>query len=446
MPKAIIASRIFLPEPAAASFRLAALAEEIHKIGYEVEVVTVSMPKEQKKISRPQNQAVKASYKIRRFPVLRDRAGYVRGYLQYLSFDIPLFFRLLCSKRPAVLILEPPPTTGMVGRVVARLRRIPYVYFVPDLWSRAVASTDSPKIVKRLVKSLETWVVKKAKILLAVNSDTEAGIHELFSSSQVAQVGNGVDTRVFNLEAHVGSVLNENKKEYLKQLREYGLEVGKYFLYSGTVSEWQGADIFIRALGKHKNLKLVFLGQGSAWQSLQSLSEEICPEQVIFLPAVKPELAALWISNAKAALASIKPGSGCQAAFPTKVMASWACGTPVIYTGEGGAQKLLTDQPLGVYLGEYVDYDVKEVSRILGDFTEKEILSKDKEHQQMACKENCTEEMKEPAEPGDSYEKPIAAEASEEKIALAKWAQKHVSLESAMAKAAKEITAHLQRI
>ena len=36
---------------------------------------------------------------ISRWPVLRDGGGNVRGYVQYLSFDLPAFFRLLVQRR-----------------------------------------------------------------------------------------------------------------------------------------------------------------------------------------------------------------------------------------------------------------------------------------------------------------------------------------------------------
>ncbi|MDO5500237.1 MAG: hypothetical protein Q4F67_11230 [Propionibacteriaceae bacterium] len=35
------------------------------------------------------------------------------------------------------MIVEPPPTTGLVVRVACALRRTPYVYYAADLWSVA---------------------------------------------------------------------------------------------------------------------------------------------------------------------------------------------------------------------------------------------------------------------------------------------------------------------
>lgn len=84
-----IASRIFAPEPAAASFRLAALAAALADAGHDVTVLTSRLPRGMVEA------APDARLTIRRAPVLRDRTGAVRGYVPYLSFDIPLFFRLL---------------------------------------------------------------------------------------------------------------------------------------------------------------------------------------------------------------------------------------------------------------------------------------------------------------------------------------------------------------
>ncbi|NCD20571.1 MAG: glycosyltransferase WbuB, partial [Actinobacteria bacterium] len=101
----LIASRIFAPEPAAASLRLRVLAEELAVAGYDVEVLTTTAPAS----PPPQDPA---GVHVVRWPALRNADGYIRGYLGYLSFDIPLLFRLLLRRRPDVVVCEPPPTSG----------------------------------------------------------------------------------------------------------------------------------------------------------------------------------------------------------------------------------------------------------------------------------------------------------------------------------------------
>ena len=68
--RVVVASRVFVPEPTAASFRLNALTTALAARGHEVTVLTTTFGD-----ARSENSAVR----IRRWPVLRDKTGYVRG-------------------------------------------------------------------------------------------------------------------------------------------------------------------------------------------------------------------------------------------------------------------------------------------------------------------------------------------------------------------------------
>ncbi len=114
-----LATRIHLPEAAAASFRLDGVERALRRLDIPVRVLTSQPPADGPKPEDPQGVSVS------RWPVLRDKSGYLRGYVPYMSFDLPLFGRLLAAKKPAVLLVEPPPTTGVVVRAVTTLRRIP---------------------------------------------------------------------------------------------------------------------------------------------------------------------------------------------------------------------------------------------------------------------------------------------------------------------------------
>ena len=91
---------------------------------------------------------------VRRAPVLRDKTGAVRGYVSYLSFDLPLIARLLTGARPDVVVSEPPPTTGAAVRLACALRRLPYVYYCADIVSDAAALAGVPSIVTLFLSTL----------------------------------------------------------------------------------------------------------------------------------------------------------------------------------------------------------------------------------------------------------------------------------------------------
>src|SRR5690606_13318388 len=102
--------------------------------GWDVRVLTTTY------LDAPHHSS-QAGIEVRRAPAIRNAAGYIRGYVSYLSFDLPLFFRLLFMRRADLILVEPPPTTGAIVRVAAWLRRIPYVYDAADLWSDAANAT-----------------------------------------------------------------------------------------------------------------------------------------------------------------------------------------------------------------------------------------------------------------------------------------------------------------
>ena len=339
-----IVSRIYAPEPAAASFRLAGVARALSDMGKTVEVITTSLPKGL--------SAEREEVKVRRFPVLRDREGYVRGYLQYLSFDIPAFFRVLFSPRAAVSLVEPPPTTGFVMRIAHALTRTQYVYYLPDLWGAASASF-APKVVVKAVTILETFAVRKAAAVIAVNEEI-AETARAMGAKSVHLIPNGIDTDTFT---------NEVEPISSTERQRIGLEDAPYFVYTGTASEWQGASIFCDALKKVLDdipQHLVFLGKGSDWDLIKEKADN--PEirgRIHILETLPPEQTARWIAGADAGLVSIKAGAGYDHAYPTKVLSTLACATPVIYAGPGPAREDIEAHSLGIC----ADYSATSVAK-----------------------------------------------------------------------------------
>jgi glycosyltransferase involved in cell wall biosynthesis len=323
-PRVVLATRIFSPEPAAASFRLAALCNALDTAGARVTVLTVRDRDAGRASTRPGIQ-------VRRWPVLRDRAGYVRGYLPYLSFDVPLALRLLAQ--PAdVVVCEPPPTTGLVVRIISALRRTPYVYYAADIWSDAAQAASMPKVVVRLLRALEALAMRGAASVVAISDAVAERLREL-GVDRVTTVRNGVDTNVFSPDGSGGD------------------ERRPYLVYAGTVSEWQGAEVFVRAmprvLEQVPDAKVIFLGQGSSWELLRAEVNALPAGAVEMRGLVPAEEAARWQRGARAALVSILPGRGYDLAYPTKIFAALACGTPVVYAGPGPAAVDIARESLG---------------------------------------------------------------------------------------------------
>ncbi|HVL84629.1 MAG TPA: glycosyltransferase [Pseudonocardia sp.] len=320
-----IVSRLFRPEPAAAAYRLGALADELLAQGYAVSVLT----------TRPPDGAAAddAGIDVRRWPVLRNGEGSVRGYLQYLSFDLPLFFRLLCCSTDMVVV-EPPPTTGAVSRAVCALKRIPYYHYSADVVSTAAQGIGVNRVVVRVLRAVERWVLRGARQVIAVSDGVRDDLLALGVPEElVTVVGVGVDTGRFEFapDAATGSA--------------------RKLVYGGTMSELHGAEVFVRAFARivdrHPDARMLMVGQGSDVVTLRRLADELAPGRIEFRGPQPPERLRWEFSTAAAALASLKPGCGYDYAFTTKALSGLSAGAPVIYAGVGPMADLIRRNGLG---------------------------------------------------------------------------------------------------
>ena len=334
-----LATRTFTPEPTAAALRLGALARALAVGGDRVRVLTSRLAPS---VARDARQSAGSDadpgegaglVEVRCAPVLRDRTGAVRGYVSYMSFDLPLLVRLLTGPRPDVVVSEPPPTTGAAVRIACAAHRVPYVYYCADIVSDAAALAGVPSIVVRTVAGLESFALRGARRVIAVSDGVARRARDL-GARDVAVVPNGV---------RVPDAVVTGTPEGFPTCD------GPVFVYAGTVAQWLAPEVFVDAFERVRarlgDARLVFVGQGSGWEALAERSRGVAGVDMI--PAVSAEEADRWMARATATLASLRPG-GYDYAYPTKILASLAQGTPVIYAGPGQAARDIAEGELGV--------------------------------------------------------------------------------------------------
>lgn len=342
-PHVVVATRVYSPEPVAAAFRQQALVDALERAGAEVTVLTT-------RSSGARGGESSGRRRVSRWPVKRDAQGQVRGYVSYMSFDVPLALRLLLRRRMDALVLEPPPTTGLVGMVAAALRRTPYTFYAADVWSDAVDSVEGvPTLVRTAMRLAETTVWRRAARVLTISPGVQHRVEELVGARpQLVMVGNGIDTDTFAPEgADAG-------------------EPGPYFVYAGTVSEWQGAEVFVDAFARvraeHPEARLLFFSEGSGRDELEAKVRREGIDGIEFRDKIPPSQVAAQLRGAVAGLSSITPGQGYEFALPTKIYAATASGAPVIHAGEGAAHDRIRDNGLGWAC----DHDAEHVAEAMG--------------------------------------------------------------------------------
>ncbi|NKX53842.1 glycosyltransferase [Arthrobacter mobilis] len=331
----LVATRIYAPEAGAAAYRLAATVRALRRAGHDVEVLTTRVP-----------GTPGSADGISRWPVLRDRSGAVRGYVQYASFDIPLIFRLLARRRFDAVLVEPPPTTGAAVALACALRRRPYIYFAADVTSNAAAGIGVHPLVVAVLRAAEKRILARAAAVLSISAGVSAAVRELTAGrARVAEVGTGIDTGTFSRSGPAAPA-------------------GPVFVYAGTMSEIQGAGVFVDAflqiMHRVPQARLQMYGQGVELPALRRRAAA-AGDRIRFMGVAGGAEIARVLRGAAAGLASVRPGRGYDFAFATKALVSLSCGTPVIYAGVGPLRTLVAEHGLG----HSVDWDAGQVAEAM---------------------------------------------------------------------------------
>lgn len=333
----VIATRIYAPEVSAASGILRIWAEEFRDRGFEVVILTATPPRDLVIDDPP-------GIDVRRAPVKRDRQQYVRGYLSYLSFDVPLAFRLLFSRRADLYIVEPPPTTVAVVRVLGALRRTPYVVRAADYWTEAAELVTSNRLVLGVLRWLEAWGLRGARMLFAAHQPLIDRFRAVGIGTAAVSIGFGADTKDFRYDGQ------EPPRDPV-------------FVYAGTHSEWHGAGIFVEAmpevLAAHPTARLLYYGNGEERDAMRARARELGIEHAVeFHGPIAPALLSPIVAGATASVASLTPVPANEYALATKVYSSLAAGCPVIFAGVGPTMEFLNESEHPA-AGVAVRYDVQ---------------------------------------------------------------------------------------
>ena len=342
-----IVSRIYRPEPAAASLYLGAVTDELLARGDEVDVITAAPPRGTSTPSRGE--------RVHTFPVLRDAKGYVRGIVPYLSFDVPLAVRLLFARRPDVVFMEPPPTTGTVVRVVCALRRIPYIYDAADIWSDAAQLEPVSPLVVRALKALEGFALRGAAHTVTVSQGVVDRTRAFGVRRPVTITGFGADTTEFPV-----AVANDEP----------------LFVYAGSYSPYHGADILIDGFAKfletHPGYTLRFIGNGAEQPRVRARTENLgIVEHVEYLDPVTPAELLPHLGAAAASLATIKPGTVYEYSYASKAFSSLAAGCPVLFAGPGPTIDLIDHANEHVRAGVACDYDADAIAAAMTELADR---------------------------------------------------------------------------
>lgn len=309
------------------------LAEDLAKSGHEITVVT-GMP------SYPRGR-VEGKYKghlkleekingvrlIRTYVYARPQAKSISRVLFYFSFLASCWWGALSSgKQDLIFCVSAPFHLGLVGRAVATLKRVPYIYNIQDLLIDAAIALDKLKnpVLIKILRMTEKRIYKKAAGIAVICDRFKKHVSEFgYPPEKIAVIPNWADVD------HIKPGERDNAFR-----SEIGLNSNQFLLmYTGNVGMQMGLEYMLEAaklLKDDKNVVFCFVGEGSGRKALEAKVTEMKLDNVKFLPLQPRECLPEVFAAADALVASLRPEIRGVFSHPSKVWSIMASGRPVI--------------------------------------------------------------------------------------------------------------------
>lgn len=281
---------------------------------------------------------------IRLWTYLAPNEGFLRRTANYMSYlaAVTLAAPFLPSA-DVVVATSPQFFCGLAGWPVSRIKRVPWVLEIRDLWPesiRAVGAIGDSRLI-RLLERIERWAYRRADHIVSV---TDSFCRHFAShgvpAERVTVIKNGVDLATF-----------KDPAKDVALLRELGLEgkfVAAYFGTHGMAHHLETVLEAAHLLRHDRRIAFLLAGDGAERARLLSLKAEMGLENVVMLDQQpKKRMPALWAA-ADVSLVLLKRSDLFKAVIPSKIFEAMAMERPIILGVQGEARSIVDSAGCGL--------------------------------------------------------------------------------------------------
>lgn len=334
----LVVSQYFWPE----NFRINDLVGEWQKRGHQVTVLTgiPNYPLGKVFDSYLQKPGVFSNFSganILRVPMLPRGTGNFRLIINYLSFVIgaSLWGPWLLRKIDVdvIFVYEPSPVTvGLPALLFGKIKKVPTVFWVLDLWPETLAAIGALRAPRLLawVGNLVKFIYNRCTLVLGQSRGFLEGIANYCDDkSKIRYFPNWAEDIFLRENMQLASEVSEFK--------------GFTVLFAGNIGDAQDIPTVIDAaerLKKNSNIRWVMVGDGRKTEWLKSEILKRSLESCVLLPGrFSVERMPSFYAHADALLVSLKSNPIFSLTIPGKVQSYLMSGIPLLgmLDGEGAA-------------------------------------------------------------------------------------------------------------
>ncbi len=329
----------FYPEQCAGISLAQDLIKEFCENNHSVEVFTpipcrgitsdIRIKYRNKKIERHGNAT------IHRYWLPYEKSNVLSRALRYFLQNLIQIWKGLGCSYDVILLGSTPPTMGLVGTILKKIKRKPFVYNLQDIFPDSLVTgniTHKGSVIWKIGSIVEKITYKNADHIIVISESFKQNLlNKGVPEEKITVVSNWIDVD----EIH--PVKKENNKLY----EEFSISRDKFLVvYAGNFGAAQGADIILKVanqLKKYDDIQFVIFGGGAEFEAAKKMVIDYELSNVIIHDLLPSDRVSEVYSLGDIALITCKKGVG-KAGMPSKTWSIMACNTPIVASFDTGSE------------------------------------------------------------------------------------------------------------
>jgi glycosyltransferase involved in cell wall biosynthesis len=274
--------------------------------------------------------------------------GRLWGYFSFMFSSLWAGIKKIKGKYNVVIVTSPPLFVGFSGYVISRIKPMPFIFEVRDLWPESAIDTGvlKNKFIIKLAYKFEAFIYKKAKL---INVLTPAFYQTLKNEKKIPEnkliyIPNAAD---FSLSE---ALLNNFDRETFR--KEHELNDKFVITYVGAHGVANHLQQILEA-GKvleDTNVLFLLIGDGMEKKSLIKSAEEMNIKNVRFIDSVPKQEVFKFILASEMGASVLKKVDTFKTVYSNKTFDYMSCKKPILMAIDGVSRKLVEDAQCGVYV------------------------------------------------------------------------------------------------
>lgn len=310
---------------------------------------------------------------VHRFSMFREVKNPILRSLRYILCWFKQFNRGLFAKDIDLIYLaSTPPIQGLLGAFLHKLKRVPFVYNLQDIFPDSLVGTGLAKkngFLWKIGRRIENFTYRNADKIIVISQDFKRNIMAKgVPEEKIEVIYNWVDQ----------NAVVDVPREQNKLFDMYGLDRSKFYItYNGNIGLTQNMEMLVEVAREleqegYHDIHFVLTGNGAYWETLVAKlrgekqevrhtapdgTESITFANITLLPFQSYDDIAYVFSLGDASLVISKPRTG-ENSVPSKTWSIMSASRPVLANFDenelkeivdGSSASSTTGKPCGIF-------------------------------------------------------------------------------------------------